>query len=271
MIVLPLSWSRYNDYVHCPAAYEARYINRMTEEVWMRSDARVVGHVSEALFQKILREKWTIETCLENIGLLLDEASKEHRAGSFDRAAVIARIQNNLFESHQKYIDFMTPLIQKRTIYTETNLGDDTVEGRVDVFLSQRKSNIIIDGKSTKHGKKYEDRAQLDFYAYCHWKHYGYNAYRLYYFYYSTGENTEFRVEERRFDSIERNIQALLVETDWEPVEEKITPTCNFCVKRKKCVTACKVTKPPKFALPPAFDTTLLVGFDEPIKEPASA
>jgi len=253
-IPMPISWYAYNNYMQCPGKYKA--ISLMHKPDVQYTHARTVGHLIETIFQNVLKNGWDLETCLVNLGPILDKLTKETAHRAFSRAQVITQVQNNLFESYDRYMGMFGPYLSTHELYTETNLGDDSIEARLDVHLYREGQSIIIDGKSSKHGKKYITPDQLQFQGYCHHKQMDEPAWKMYYFHYAIGEEEEVIPDSSWYARIDRGVQAMLHDTEFEILKEK-DYFCWYCALKSSCVTACKQTKPRKDSLPRSYGEVL--------------
>jgi hypothetical protein len=259
-IPMPISWSMYKNYVECPAKFKA--IITHGDHSIQHTHARTVGHLSEKVFQQILKQDWSLEECIVQLGTLLDTITKDTHFQSFDRQKVIAQVQNNLFESYDRYKDLFGPFVKTHELYTECNLGDEEIEGRIDVFFTKETYNILIDGKSSRHGRKFITRDQLDYYAFCHKRHFGRLPYSMYYFHYHIGEYDEIVIEESRFNHIMINLAAMKKDTTFERLTER-SHACYFCPIKSSCVTACHTKKERDDSFEETFGEVKVKGFGD--------
>ena len=243
-----LSWSGYNTYDRCPLAYKKGYVDR--EPTPHANEYNTIGGKAiQAVFERFYNDQiW--RRGKEVSPILQDLLGKEFRRVCDDSIVDWSAPESKL--TKEELLDSLRPLIgttltvikdnhfigkfAKAEVKLQAWFDKILVHGIADFVFRRDNSHIILDGKLTKHRKKYLKPDQLVWYVMLFYLQHLLFVDKVGWVYYTYGEVEWLPVTIADVKRLHADVQATIANIKKNNFEATpSTDACRFCDYAKTC------------------------------------
>lgn len=242
-----LSWSGYKTYKRCGLAYKKSYVDK--EKAPRNAYNAVGGKTVQAVFERFYNDEiW--RRGKEVKAVLDDLLPKEYRQVLFDEEVDWKAPESKL--SKEELLDSLRPVIgttlklivenkligkfARAEVKLQAWFDKVLVHGIADFVIRRDASHIILDGKLTRHRKRYLDADQLVFYTMLFYLQHQVLVDKVGWIYYTYGELEWVPVSLEDVKRVHADIKGVIESIrknrfDADPSED----ACRFCDFAKTC------------------------------------